>query len=206
MGVPGSSRIDIAIYTSAELRADAQLNASIVNVINVAFSRHADFNGKLRFEDADELPQQIGVDGLCAVARSGDAILGTASFKRWRPVAGGAVDEALREHPEDLKLADAGLSYEVKAVATVDSPESRGRGLAGVMIQALLEQVQRERHPRKDILLWLQLSEEQNGAYWRRRGYEQIGPLEVLPKGTWGSTHDFEFLTMVKRMPSATVV
>lgn len=203
MGLPTMSQIDIRIYTSAELRAEPRLNASIVDVINAAFGKHEKWNGKLRFEAADELPAQIGGDGLCAVARSGDSMLGTACLKRWRPDAGGVVDQALQERPSDVKLADAGLSYEVKAVTTVDGPESRGKGLAGVMIQALLEHVWKNRHPGKEMLLWLQLSEELNGAYWRRRGYEQIGPVEVKPKGTWGSSHDFEFLTMVKRVPAA---
>lgn len=209
MGLPTIPQVHIKIYTSADLQADPHLNNSIVDVVNAAFTRHASFNSKLRFEYPEKLVEQIGTDGLCAVAYSGDSqdsssatMLGTASLRHWHPTPGGVVDDALREDrpAADLKLVEAGLSYELKAIATVDGPESRGKGLAGVMTQTLLEYVQEKRHQGRDVLLWLQLSEEQNGDYWRRRGYEQVGPVEVMPKGTWGATHDFEFLTMVKRM------
>lgn len=194
-----NTQISIAVYTVADLQADPQFNESLVRTINIAFDRHKAFNGKPRFENAAELPQQIGPDGLCAVASAGDSLLGTASFRCWRP--SGVVNQALQQRPLDLKLADAGLSYEVKAIATVDGPISRGKGLASAMIQTLLKKMQ-DRHPGQDLLLWLQLSEEQNGEYWRRRGYEQVGPVEIMCKGTWGSSHDFEFVTMVKRIPA----
>ena len=199
--VPVFGHIPITIYTAAELEADPELNRTLVNIINGAFASHKNFKSdKPRFEHENELCQTIGNDGICAVARSAGTIVGSAGLRTWRPQAGGVVDDAFRTRPEDLKLADNGLSYELKAISTVNAPEWRGKGLAGVLTQALVRKVQEDRHPGKDILLWVQLSEAQNGAYWRRRGYEQVGPVEIMPKGTWGSYHDFEFLTMVKRI------
>lgn len=202
MGSWEGSNINIIIYTKSDLQANTTLNNTIVDVINACFRKHVAFRGKLRFEDPSELADELGSEGLCAVAYLQDDILGSASIRQWRPAAGGVVDKALHEQPSDLKLAQAGLSYEAKAIVTVDSPLSRGKGLAGTMIQALVEKVQ-QRHPGEELLLWLQLGEEQNGPYWRRRGYERVGPVEIKPKGTWGSTHDFEFCTMVRRIPGA---
>jgi GNAT superfamily N-acetyltransferase len=199
---PTDNSIDIIVYTQSDLQANPTLNSCVVDVINKAFQKHASFRSKPRFEHASELPTQLGTDGLCAVARLQDRLLGSASLCTWRPTAGGVVDEAFRERTADLELADAGLSYEAKAIGTVDEPLARGKGIAGIMMQALLEQVQ-ARHPGEDLLLWIQLSEEHNGAYWRRRGYEQVGPVEIKPKGTWGSPKPFEFCTMVKRIPGA---
>ncbi|ETN40597.1 uncharacterized protein HMPREF1541_04874 [Cyphellophora europaea CBS 101466] len=199
-----SNDIQITIHTSASLDSNPKLLHSLVSAINTAFARHSAWNGTPRFHTPSELPTELGPDsGLCAIAHSGPTILGSASLRQWRPQANGAVDAALRSMPQDLKLADAGQSYEVKAVITVDTPRARGKGLAGLMIQALLEKVQRERHGGKEVLLWIQLAEEQNGEYWRRRGgFERVGPVEMMPKGTWGCTHEFEFLTMVRRVPA----
>jgi hypothetical protein len=198
---PAPEDLPILFYSLRELSADPELSTKIADLINACWTKHKGFQNKPRFANTAELWEMLGEDGICAVAMSGTEMVGSASLRSWRP--DGVVDEALRrERPLDAELVDQGLSYEVKAVVTLDSPISRGRGLSGFMIQALLSQVQR-RHHGEEILFWLQIAEEQNGSYWRRRGgYEQVGPVEIKPQGTWGALKDFEFLTMVQRMPA----
>jgi hypothetical protein len=193
--------LPIVFYSPQKLRTDLELSNRIADLINACWTKHKGFQNKPRFENTVELWEMLGEDGICAVAIAGKEMVGSASLRSWRP--DGVVDDALRrERPRDAELVDRGLTYEVKAIVTLDSPMSRGRGLSGVMIQGLLSQVQK-RHRGEDVLFWLQIAEEQNGPYWRRRGgYEQVGPVEIKPKGTWGALRDFEFLTMVQRMPA----
>jgi hypothetical protein len=105
--------------------------------------------------------------------------------------------------PDDYKLLDHNTSWEIKAVATRNTPETRGKGLASRCIAALQQRVF-DLYPMagKGCLLWIITSEAQNGPYWRRRGFEVV-LSEIKPKGFWGSYEPFTFLTLVKRVEAA---
>ena len=199
-----SQPMDVIIYTATDLQASQSLLHEIVRAINLAFTKETALKcTEPRFISDDQLLSTLGPDGLCAVARSNTGIMASASVVPWQPSSGGVVDWALRDsRPSDAALVDRGLSYELKAVITANTPESRGKGLVDLCTNALVSRL-KQRHDDPDaLLLWIQLAETENGAYWHRRGYEQVGPVEMKPKGTWGSENDFRFATSVKRILS----
>jgi GNAT superfamily N-acetyltransferase len=195
----------IKAYTAAELAASPSVLNDTLNVINIAFIEREreskGFEGP-RFPTTDDFLDTLGPTGLCAVASSLDSILAAASLVPWQPTAYGAVSQALRDtRPDDFALLGKGVSYEVKAVATALSPEARGKGLPASCISKLADVVFARQHPEETtLLLWVLVAEDTMGAYWRRNGYEQVGPTEVMPKGMWESTRDFRFSTLVKRV------
>jgi hypothetical protein len=195
------SPLRVTIYTSAELRALPDLLHDAFLTINAAFDKHAIASiDSPRFTQSNEIIEMLGTEGLCAFVHSESDIVASASVVPWQPEAGGTIEAALRSRPDDAVLVDKRLSYEINAAMTADTPESRGRGLVSVCIEALVARVFTVRSGESELLLWVHLAEIQNGAYWRRRGYEQIGPTEMKPKGTWGSEIDFELSTLVKRV------
>lgn len=198
MATPCKSKV----YTATELMASRDDLNDIINLVNLAYMRndHIGFSGP-RFRGNDEFLAMLGADGLCSVICSEETVLATSSLLPWRPQEDGVVIEALQEHrPNDHSLVQKGLSYELKAVATADTPESRGRGLVETCINELALTLSIRHRGDSTLLLWVQILEDQNGGYWRRRGYEQVGPIETKPKGTWGSIKDFQFTTLVKRI------
>jgi hypothetical protein len=197
------SHFRTTIYTAAELRALPNLLFDVFCAINDAFDKHSSSGiDSPRFIQSGELVDLLGKEGLCAIIHSNDSILASASVIPWRPDKGGIVDSALKARPDDLVLVDKSLSYEVKAAITADTPESRGRGLVSVCIESLVSRFFTIHRGESELLLWVHLAEIQNGLYWRRRGYEQIGPTEIKPKGTWESKIDFEHSTLLKRVNS----
>lgn len=200
---------EVVIYTASDLRAAPVELGAVVAAINLAFARHetAGFHGPRFAADADLLTM-LGTHGICAVLRpspsSGlgqDVVRATGSAIPWRPQRGGEVEDALKaERPDEFRLVKRNLSYEVKAVVTTASPDTRGKGLAGLCVDALVQHLAAQHPGESELVLWIQLAENQNGPYWRRRGYEQVGGVEVKPKGMWGSERDFEFATLVKKV------
>lgn len=194
---------EVAVHTAADLQARRQDLERIVNAINLAFTKmsNAGFEGP-RFPISTDLLTMLGPHGLCAVVCSASgAVLASASSIPWRPDHGEVIENALkRDFPDEHGLVDKGLSYQVKAVVTAATPDARSKGLAGLCIQALVSRLSTQHPGESELLLWILLAEDQNGNYWRRRGYEQVGPVEIKPKGMWGSANDFKFATLVKKV------
>ena len=187
------------IYTVGELANNPKLLHDVVSVINTAFAqKDADFSPSLRFPEDQDLIQQFGMSCLCSVIRSGGRVIATASVQRWREPEGSLADNILKERRHDYHLVEAGRSYEVNAVATVLDERSRKKGLATQCIQSIVDAILLENEG-KDILLWIHTAEAQNGAYWRRRGFEEV-LIETKPMGFWGAYEPFQFTTLVKRV------
>jgi hypothetical protein len=195
-----SQPIAIEVYTAEQLQKLPEILSETLKVINLAFLRMwaAGFEAP-RFDSTDQLLDMLVPGGLCAVCRLDKRIVASLSIIPWQP--DGAVYSALeQERPADFRLLGQGLSYEVRAAVTLDTPASRGKGLIQHCIEELVLRL-RERHSGNSCcLLWAGMAEDQNGAYWRRRGFEQIGPAEIKPKGLWGSVRDFEYVTLVKNV------
>ncbi|RMZ78960.1 hypothetical protein DV737_g3725, partial [Chaetothyriales sp. CBS 132003] len=198
------SEPSVEVVSLAELADDPVLLHELVDAINTAFRGQENFpSDRLRYQYDSEMVDESSGDRLCAVMRLEGKIIATASVEQCRPAAGGPVDLALKTtRPSDFLLAEEGLIWEVKAVATMDSPETRGRGLAGQCIVALQHEIVSHNSlaREKGLLLWIQTIEKQNGIYWRRRGYELVGQSELKPAGTWGATSGFWHSTLVKRL------
>ncbi|KAM3077917.1 hypothetical protein ACMFMF_004332 [Clarireedia jacksonii] len=191
---------DISIYTGEELNASPKVLHDVVHAINLAFSKHQSTGfDPPRFANTDELLEMLGSEGLCAVIRFNVTILASASIIPWSPHPDSVVAQTLSEQrPKDSLLISRGLSYEIKTAITADTPEARGKGLVGACIQELVARLRGSGDD--EMLLWVQTVEDQNGPYWRRRGYELVGPVEIKEKGMWGSTKEFRFATLVKRV------
>jgi hypothetical protein len=202
---PPSSDVSVAFYSWDELRADPVITKAIFDLINTAFMIHSETIGfhkkEPRFWDTDAMLEMVGPEGVLATASVNNQLVASSSFVPWRPTRGGDVDQALqRDRPKDYALLEqGGPSYEVKAVVTLQGPTTSRQGLAGVVNEALLKHVD-QRHPGQDVLLWIGIAEAQAGPYWRRRGYERVGDIEIKPKGTWGSDYPFEYMTCLKRV------
>jgi hypothetical protein len=196
----------ITIRPLSDLASDPDLLHNLVSIINKAFRapRSAFQSSRVRFEYDEEIIEQIGSDALCAIMALDGRIIASACLKQCRPPREGIIEAALKqERPDDYELTyEVGLSWEVKAVVTVDEPLTRSMGLASRCVDALLDQVM-TKYPlskSKGLLLWVHVIEIQAGAYWRRRGYEPVGPSELKKKGTFGSFADFWYTTLCKRM------
>ncbi|KPI36946.1 uncharacterized protein AB675_6064 [Cyphellophora attinorum] len=202
---PPSSDVSVAFYSRDDLRADPTVTKAIFDLINLAFMVHSQTIGfhkkEPRFWNTDEMLEMVGPNGVLAAASINGQLVASSSFVPWRPTPGGNVDQALkRDRPKDYALLEqGGPSYEVKAVVTLQGPTTSRQGLAGVVNEALLKHVD-QRHPGQDVLLWIGIAEAQAGPYWRRRGYERVGDIEIKPTGTWGSDHPFEYMTCIKRV------
>jgi hypothetical protein len=203
---PHNLDFQITTHRLSDLASDPNSLHTLVSMINNAFrtSGAAFQSSRLRFERDSEMIEQIGPDALCAIMTLEGGIVASACLKAWRPPRGGLIEASLKEHrPDDyLLLSERGLSWEVKAVVTVDEPLTRSKGLAGRCVDVLLDQLvaQYPLSQSKGLLLWVQVIEIQAGAYWRRRGYEAVGPSELKPKGTFGSFADFWYTTLYKRI------
>ena len=193
----------ISLYTPAQLRSNTSLMTSLTHLINQAYAKHTAFNSRPRISDPHRFLDQLGPRGICAIMTDGDRMICTASYAHWRPAAGSVPDLALKQDVELLKLVDEGLSWEVKGVAVLSDPLYIGKGLAGQCISAVRQEVLKQ-NGSTAFAEWIELSEEQNGAYWRRRGYVPVGESELMPKGTWGSEKDFWYTTMVRRVAGPT--
>lgn len=201
----GSGELSISFYTATDLQAEPAIAQELMDLVNLGFATHVNFHrDEPRFREVNEVSKMLGAEGLMAAGRINGSIGVCAALIPWRPAPGGIVDQAfMRDRPDDYKLTEQGLSYEVKTVITDKrSVLASRRGLASALVSALVAK-SNHRHPGQDVLLWVQAAEEQAGPYWRRRGYEQVGPVERKPKGFWSSPIPFDFLTLVKRVGPA---
>ena len=201
---PASPEVSTSFYNREDFQNNPRLTQEVVDVINTAFRTHSENIGFHKHEDRFStpagLPEMLGPHGICAVARIDNIIGATGALIPWRPKVGGIIDDALKlDRPDDFALAETGNSYEVKTVTTVEGPTTARKGLASRIVDALIVEGDK-RHPGEDVLLWVQIAEEQAGPYWRKRGYERVGPIEIKPAGTWSSENPFQFLTLVKRV------
>jgi GNAT superfamily N-acetyltransferase len=188
------------VYNIDDLSNNPKLLREIVALVNDAYwVAEVDFAPSLRFPRDRDMIDQLGPALLCAVIRSGDRVVATASLTPFRESRGSEADEKFREMcPDDYALAEQGDSYEVKAVAVSNDPGTRKKGLATLCIRALEDAV-RMRNEGRDVLFWLHTEEKANGAYWRRRGYRAVH-IERKPEGFWGALMEFEYTTLVRRV------
>jgi hypothetical protein len=42
----------------------------------------------------------------------------------------------------------------------------------------------------------VQIVDEINGEYWRKKGYAQVGADVILPRGVWNGELDFTLISM----------
>jgi GNAT superfamily N-acetyltransferase len=190
----------VTIYTVGEIADSPKLLHQVVSLINFEYARKdLEFCAGLRFPRQADFLEQFGREALCAVIGVGERVVATATAGKWREIEGSSADQSFkRQRPKDIALVDAGQSYEVKGVATMEHPVTRGKGLAIRCISALEDAILAS-NGGSDVLLWLHTAEFQNGPYWQRRGFETVY-TEEKPKGYWDAFEPFTFLTMVKRV------
>ena len=99
--------------------------------------------------------------------------------------------------------------WEIKAVCVDGDAKYARRGLAVQLLSfleqhltaktMLQEQVSEERkeHTQGSLTLWIQAAECLNGAYWRKRGYQEIR-RSTQGEGTWGCQTTFEIVVLKK--------
>lgn len=188
------------IYTVKDLVDNPALLREIVSLINSVYvAPEEEFEPELRFEKDQDLVDQFGKELICAVIRSEGHMLATASITPWHEYKDTDADVSFKKmRPDDYHLVESGESYEIRAVSVADTPASRKKGLATICIKALQEAVF-ARNGGTDFLVWVHTKEKVNGAYWRRRGFQNI-LIEWKPVGFWGALREFRYATLVKKI------
>lgn len=191
----------LSIHKVPDLGNDPDLLHELVCLINEVYTNEEkDYSsGFPRFPKDQDLIEQFGPNALCAIIRREHRIVATASITPFSEPAGSMADKSFRNlRPDDYHLVETGYSFEISGVATMKEPEVRGKGLATQCIESLQKAIL-ALNAGHEFLVWIHTAEHQNGAYWRRRGFENV-LIEWKPKGYWGAWEPFQYTTLVKKV------
>lgn len=184
----------LRVFSHCELLLNPALTQSLADFINEGFKfateedrKKYDFSEE-RLQDANELLDVLGDDGLLAVSYKGNLPIACAGVSRWKgDLEGGSVGKNER-------------GWEIKTVTV--RREYMKQGLAGKCINALQEKLLKQSKELSEngaLHLWIQTAEDVNGDYWRRRGWNDVRAYEE-PVGFWGSYLGFRLLILVKEI------
>jgi hypothetical protein len=183
--------LSLRILTAEELKVEQTLCIPLVSMINEAYSKREGEGLLSRFSDPDAIWKELGNNGLCVILQDpehGDIPVAVAGAKRWKK--GGCGEGG----GEDLR------EWEISPVATRINPSYRKKGLVdrclAVLYSALLERVEEG----QKLKLWVQVVENYYGDYWRRKGYNQVGPEWIIAKGVWHKDYGFTLIDMCKNI------
>jgi GNAT superfamily N-acetyltransferase len=208
------------LFTPSELKANSALSASIIRLVNDAFSRSKSDSAKwdnstLRFSDQDALYGMLSGDGsVMAVifdeSEDAKATDGEDSTKQNGGVGSKKVvacAAAVAWNGGWMKEG-AGMEtgWEIKAISVDGDAKYHRRGLAVQLLDCLERhlvgemraQLRREGVQGEGMLtLWILAVECLVGAYWRKKGYSEVRRRTEGP-GVWSCRTSFEMVVLKK--------
>ena len=183
-----SSVLPLRLFTAKELENEKTLVISLMDMVNDAYALQELEGSISRFKDSDEIWKDLGDDGLCAVVQdpdNGDLPVAMACAKRWTKCGGTACE------PE------ATGDWEIGPAASRNDPRYRKKGLVdrclNVLYDALLD-----RSGAKTLTLWMKVVENLVADFWRKKGFAQVGPRWIIPRGEWHRDQEFILIDMCK--------
>ena len=203
------------IFTPSELRSNPRLSKSITQLVIDAFHRSHEpdpvkwDNTGSRFEDEEGLHLLLSGAGSVIALIFDDAasanengsingeetrkVVACASLVPWK---GGWEKEG----------ADTETGWEIKIVCVDGDPKYHRRGLAVqllnfleqyLIVRGTIELEQKGLQGQRVLSLWILAAECLNGAYWRKRGYQEVRKRTWGP-GTWSCKTSFEMVVLRK--------
>lgn len=157
-----------------------------------------------RLKSLEQLPLELGADGMAAIALADDddtqdrpgrspRPVAIACIKRWKGKIACARSEATKTWGPN--------EWEVTTCALEPGSRHRGQGLMGQCIDALVRHLRAAVPGYDTFVLWIQTMDKLGTTeYWERRGYVQQGEPDLAPVGTWGGTRPFHVVTLRKEV------
>ncbi|EUC44836.1 hypothetical protein COCMIDRAFT_5880 [Bipolaris oryzae ATCC 44560] len=209
------------LYTSPTIKSTPHLSTALTSLINSAFYRSASSNANWntsipRFDSADELCKMVGDEGsVIAVLYSSRAK--TKAEESREKDDGGEEEEEEEEGEREIVACAAAIpwkggwhregsctesGWEVKTVCVAEGYV--GRGLASRLVEFLggylCARRKLEEKEEGKVTLWLLVADDLNGAYWRRRGWEEVRRRRE-GKGVWGCKGEFDMVVLRREFP-----
>lgn len=216
----------IKVYPSSHLPNQPWIS-SLTHMVNASYrvtTKIKFATTKTRLSTDSTLSEELGVDGLTAVALVGDGkdqkieVIGTASMKKWKDdglwtpttkdghdvnlnevgdAINGGIDQTLHQHacPGD---------YELAVVALLPDPRYRGKGIAGHLARACEHELLRQhgvdgKDGSAPVRIMIRATKEDIGAYWLKQGFTVVGSRRC-PKGHWDSLEEFTIWAMMREL------
>ncbi|KAF1811395.1 hypothetical protein P152DRAFT_459791 [Eremomyces bilateralis CBS 781.70] len=194
----------LRLLTTDELAAQPSTLHQVVELITVAYRGNRIFGADSRFESDTELIDELSETGIGAALfesqHAGTERAVAAAFAKPYTIQG-AQDWERRDMESETggseNIEPQFPVYELFGVASINQPHCRKQGLAQQCQDALAAAL-KERLGVDSVRFVLRVVEELNGAYWRRRGFKQVGEGSMRPKGQWNSDQDFLLIMMGK--------
>lgn len=195
------TNLALRVLTTQELGKDPCL-LPLIQMINETYSTNLEDPDHIndRYAEADELLQELGPDGICAL------ILDCTNGKNNSPVAVAGVHRWKgNRNNGNLKFEDDGRDWEIAPAASLRDPKYRKKGLVDRCLQALYTRLlaQVEAGP---VRLHMVVLEDLNAEYWKRKGYKQDGERWLIPKGRWHKLHEYVVIDMLKEISPGSLV
>ncbi|KAI8935879.1 hypothetical protein NX059_007394 [Plenodomus lindquistii] len=193
---PTTSHYQPQIHHISKLIAAPNISETIRTFVNKGYRYCSPENASHwdtsvdRLTDVESFHKALGHRGLIAVIYHPDDSTFPIACAAASPWDGG-YDGAYS--PEEL---DNG--WEIKIVTTKE--EWMGRGLAGICVDALLEEIVRvEGDAKQKPKFWVQAVECLNGAFWRKRGWSDVRGINH-EAGRFGSKKGYRLLVLSKEI------
>ncbi|KIW99901.1 uncharacterized protein Z518_10829 [Rhinocladiella mackenziei CBS 650.93] len=186
-----ASLLPLRILSSKELQHEHTLLTSLLDMINEAYKEREEEGSISRFPDSNAMLAELGDDGLYAVVQDpgkGNIPVAVVGITRWK---------------RDNNWADTSgdcYDWEISPAASRNEPPYRRQGLVDRCLTALSNTLL-ERSSGKEVRLWMKVVENLLGEYWKKKGFEQVGPQWIIPKGKWHKDLEFILIDMCKKIP-----
>lgn len=220
MSVPSAdSQYEFKVFTAQELQGHPCL-LPLWSMINSAFISHrrgflqpAHRNSD-RFQTPQDVVGDLGPHGMCCVLfvtednTHASTPIAYAAMKPYREQFGPEGD------PYDSGTRPTHWSsiqdWELSSVVVQNDAKYARRGFAARCCvkdeSSLIDQFQDERSKNQDnrcmpekITIWIQGTRELAGAYWSRRGYQEVS-VRRIDAGVWGAARPFDLIAGKKKL------
>ncbi|ODM22888.1 hypothetical protein SI65_00477 [Aspergillus cristatus] len=209
---------EFKVFTSQELQEHPCL-LPLWSMINSAFISHRkgflqpSHRDSDRFQTPQDVVSDLGPHGLCCVLFIADdthtpiAYAGVKPYKEhFRLEVGGDVDDSGSRPTHWYSIID----WELSSVVVQDDARYARKGFAArcctEVESALVNRFRDERSKKQDdrgmpkkITIWIQAIRELAGAYWSRRGYQEVS-VKRVGAGGWGAARPFDLINGKKEL------
>ncbi|KIX10433.1 uncharacterized protein Z518_01515 [Rhinocladiella mackenziei CBS 650.93] len=186
-----ASNLLLRVFTADDLRNEEELLVALLDMVNKTYRSHHEEGIISRFATSDEIWRELGEDGQCAVIQipeRGGLPVAMACAKRWK-------SHAEEEHP-----VGETNDWEIGPVASRNDSQYRKKGLADRCLIALYDAARSRSGEKKFVRFWVRLIENRVADYWRKKGFVQVGPRWLIPKGEWHKEKEFVMIHMCKEI------
>lgn len=219
---------ELKVFTPQELQEHACL-PGLWRMINRAFANHhraliPPTLGHARYDAPQDVIRELGRHGICCVlleiTDGASKPIATAAIKPYKEVLlvegdpnapalipnGDIPSEGDKSHASWMSIQD----WELSSVAVDQDAKYAKQGLASrccaEVERYLADQFRAaSKSPEKTgqvpgkLTIWIRGIKENVGAYWARRGYQDVS-IRVVGKGGWGATRSFELVSSKKEL------